>query len=562
MSVPRSVPFPCRLAAVGLGLAMLAAPPHVFAQEQSALRLVAEAREATDERDWGRAAVLWDSVTRANPTRAEYWGRLARAKRESGDYAAAIAALEREGSLGGRAAPDITFDIARSHGAAGRPGESLRWLERAYETGLRHHRTARSDTAFAALRRDARYRALAGLVDSAEVSRVEGWRTDVRFLARSLEYIHYDLFDNVSPEVFSAFVDRLIQDIPRLSDRQIVVRLMRLTRMAGDAHTNLFPEHVFRSTREGVPATFFKYADGLYVQSASAAHGALVGREVVAVAGRDPIAVLDSVGQIVSRDNPMWVDLTAANLISFPQILEGLGLAPSPARLELTVRDDGGPDETVVLQVTPGPPDSSWVDVWPDHLLRGRTPQLRYWFEELPELGAAYFQFNLVFNDSEEPLPDFLDRMFAELDARGVGRLIIDLRENRGGNVFLADKLLHHLISRPRFHEPGSLYVIAGRKTFSAAMYTAAQMERHLDPIFVGEPTGSRPNFVGETVYIRLPYSGLEPSISNLYWQGTHGADNRTWIGPHLYAPPSIEHLREGSDPALEAIRVDIRGRE
>ncbi len=548
--------LPLLFGALGLSICGVAS-----AQERPVSALVAEATTASNERRWAEAAELWEALTVENPTRASYWTRLARARRGAGDFEGAIEALTIESPLGGRSQYDIAFDIARSHGQAGRPQEAFEWLERAFEVGLRHHRTARTDTAFTALRDNAEYRALTGILDSASVSRTEGWRTDVRFLARSLELIHYNFFAKVDPAEFSAYVEVLVAEVPDLSDRQILTRLMRLVRFAGDAHTFLFPEYVFRSAREGISATFYKYGDDLYVQSASAAHADLVGLRVIAIENRDPAAVMDSVGQIVSRDNVMWVDLWAAHLLSFPQILEGLGLASSPAELELTVRGESGTVRTITLPVEPGAPDDTWVDVWPDHLLRGRDQQRRYWFEQVDELDATYFQFNLVFNDPEESLPDFLGRMFAELDERQVDRLIIDLRQNPGGNQFLTQPLLHHLISRPRFHRRGNLYVIIGRTTFSAAMYTAAQLELHVDPVFVGEPTGSKPNFVGETVYIRLPFSGLEPSISNLYWQGSHGADYRSWIGPHLYAPPSIESLRNGVDPALEAIRVDIESR-
>ena len=51
--------------------------------------------------------------------------------------------------------------------------------------------------------------------------------------------------------------------------------------------------------------------------------------------------------------------------------------------------------------------------------------------------------------------------------------------------------------------------------------------------IFVGEPTGSSPNFVGET---------------------SHATDVRTWIPPTLYVPETFAAFRVRRDPALEAI--------
>jgi hypothetical protein len=101
--------------------------------------------------------------------------------------------------------------------------------------------------------------------------------------------------------------------------------------------------------------------------------------------------------------------------------------------------------------------------------------------------------------------------------------------------------------------------VIIGRQTFSAAMNGAAEIERHTNAIFVGEPTGSSPNFVGETIPVNLPYSKMRGSISDLYWQSSVAMDYRTWISPLVYAPPSFVVYAANRDPAMEAIMAYAR---
>ena len=70
----------------------------------------------------------------------------------------------------------------------------------------------------------------------------------------------------------------------------------------------------------------------------------------------------------------------------------------------------------------------------------------------------------------------------------------------------------------------------------------------------VGLASAASPNFVGETVPFRLPYSGFTVNVSDLYWQTSWPMDHRTWIPPDLYAPPTFEAYAAGRDPALEAI--------
>ena len=132
-------------------------------------------------------------------------------------------------------------------------------------------------------------------------------------------------------------------------------------------------------------------------------------------------------------------------------------------------------------------------------------------------------------------------------------RIVLSLR-NRP-----ATRTSHGLIGSEKVNRHGHLFVITGRRTFSAAMNGAADIEANTEAIFVGEPTGSKPNFVGETTIFPLPCSGLKVSISSLYWQRSHAFDDRTWIAPDLRAEMSSEDYRTNRDPSMEAIHAFIR---
>ena len=79
-------------------------------------------------------------------------------------------------------------------------------------------------------------------------------------------------------------------------------------------------------------------------------------------------------------------------------------------------------------------------------------------------------------------------------------------------------------------------------------------IERETNAIFAGEPSGSRPNFTGETATFRLPYSQAIANVSDLYWQTSWPFDDRPWIAPEIYLPPTFEAYRQNRDPVLEAI--------
>ena len=163
-------------------------------------------------------------------------------------------------------------------------------------------------------------------------------------------------------------------------------------------------------------------------------------------------------------------------------------------------------------------------------------------------------QYNEVRNDPKEPLERFCARLFEYIDKHEVDKLVIDMRFNGGGNNFLNKPLVEGLMRCDKINQPGKLFVLIGRNTFSAAQCGITQIERHTRAIFAGEPSGSCPNFVGETIMLRLPYSKITTSISDLYWQNSVAMDYRTWIAPQIYVPPTFAAYRARQDPALEAI--------
>jgi hypothetical protein len=269
--------------------------------------------------------------------------------------------------------------------------------------------------------------------------------------------------------------------------------------------------------------------------------------------------MLQALDPLISQDNKMWPKFVApAGPTRNPRLLNGLGLIPEPDKMELTIRDMAGKTRTVILTAETDKVSDDWPharkDATAPEPLYLKNRRANYWFEILPEHKTVYCQYNAVADDPREPLSQFCERLFKFVNDNAVERLVIDMRWNGGGNNFLNRPLVHGLIRNNRINQRGKLFVIVGRQTFSAAMNGATDIERHTNAIFVGEPTGSSPNFVGESVGFELPYSKMRGSISDLYWQSSVAMDYRTWIAPLLYAPPSFELYRANRDPALEAI--------
>lgn len=536
------------------------------------LRALARARAATADGRWGDAAALWEEVAAANPVEGRGWAHLADACYQAQDYRRAIAAAGRVLDLGAGLPPfcafpfDAAYRIACCHALLGEREAALRWLATAFDRGYRDLARARTDPDLAALRDDLRYRDIVGLVDTTGLSRDAGWRADVALLVREVKRLGYAPFRVVPEAEFDAAVRALHDAIPRFSDARIVAELMTLLRLAGDGHTRLERGFdVVPAMRQTLPLQFYLFAEGLFVVAADPAYEDLLGAQVLRFGDRPVDELCRALDPLVSRDNEQWPNQVIPYRLRELPLLHALDLVPQPGRVDLTVHDRDGRERVATVATDERHPDI-WYDYpcpvgwrfFPETLAAPVPAYLRnmaanYWFEHLPGERAIYCQFNRVRDDPAEPLADFTARLLARAEGDGVDRLVLDLRWNNGGNTFLELPLLHGLIGSNRLNRRGALFVVVGRRTFSAAQNLASLLDRHTAAIFVGEPTGSSPNFIGETIIVELPYSKLRASISDLSWQSSWPMDYRTWLAPDLYAPPTFAAYRENRDPALEA---------
>jgi tetratricopeptide (TPR) repeat protein len=533
-----------------------------FAQESRAddfQTLLQRAQEKTRSKEQAEAAKLWAKVVELNPVEGRFWEQLARAYYDSKDYKNSIAAYEKVLELRFGYPFTAVYNIACAQALMGDKEQALKSLEKSLDMGFRDLNLVRTDTDFDSIRNDPRYKKLAALEEVSKMSRDEGWRYDLWLLSRELQRIHYDPYKYISQADFAAYVKRLHDEIPKLTDNQITVSFMKLMRMMGDGHTQIRPAGAGHNPlMAGVPVEFYLFKEGLYIIAAAPEHADLVGLQVIRFGDNPVEKVFETLDSVISQDNTMWVKFIGANMMKRPAVMNGLGLIPASDRMQITVRDAEGKTRAATLIEDKSGQTNNWVTARqnaktpePLYMKNRRAP---YWFEYIPESKTVFFQYNSVQNNVDDPLPQFCDKLFKFINENAVEKLVIDMRWNSGGNNFLNRPIVQGLIRNDRINQRGKLFVIVGRQTFSAAMNGATEIERYTNAIFVGEPTGSSPNFVGESIRVNLPYSKMQGSISDLYWQSSVAMDYRTWIAPLLYAPPSFELYKANRDPAMEAI--------
>jgi hypothetical protein len=340
------------------------------------------------------------------------------------------------------------------------------------------------------------------------------WNNDLTHLANEVPKLHPNPYHVTARDTYVAEIEKLRKRAPELAPHEVIVEMTRIVALIGDGHTRLTlpldpaagffqghsktdppkdPSLIFRA----IPQRFTIEDDGLFTTD---------GRRVTRIGRMSAAEAIAAVLPVAHGDNEWQKRQVVAGYLSLREVLHARGVIETPGDVPLELEGEAKP-------IAP-PPTELW-----SYRVQG---------------DAMIFELNEVANGKTETLAQFAARVFEAVETQPVNKLIIDLRNNYGGNNSLNRSVLHGIIRARKLQQPGSLFVLIGRRTFSAAMMLVTDLERHTNAIFVGEPTGGSPNGYGDSRRIKLPDSGLTVRVSTLYWQKSDPRDKRTALEPHV----------------------------
>jgi len=125
------------------------------------------------------------------------------------------------------------------------------------------------------------------------------------------------------------------------------------------------------------------------------------------------------------------------------------------------------------------------------------------------------------------------------------------MRENRGGSSTILNPLIKE-VKKSSFNQPGNLYVIIGKDTFSSAILNAISLREETKANFIGEATGGEPNHYGEVKQFKLPNSQITIRYSTKYFHWLDEDVNT--LQPDKMIEETFAAYRSGTDPVLEWI--------
>jgi len=389
------------------------------------------------------------------------------------------------------------------------------------------------------------------------------WQQDLQYFHDHAAEVHRNLFHDMKPAQFDAAVADLQKQVPTLSRNQIIVGLMRIVAMIDDGHS-----HIPFDASEGfhhLPIRLWQFSDGLYVVAGDKKYAEIVGGRVVRFGNTPVDEVLKAASTIAPHDNAMTIKARVQYSLTFPEVLNGLGVIGDPSHVPITVTKDG---KEITASIEPESFDyyrdrhdfalpAGWVDACDPSApvpLWQRHPDDLYWFDYDPKEKLLYVQYNAVQQKKDESIADFFARVMAFANSHPVDKFVLDLRQNGGGNNYFNLPIIHDFIRSDAVNQPGKLFTIIGRQTFSAAGNLTNEMRINTNTMFVGEPSGFRPNMYGDPAALILPNSKIKVMLSTLWWQDNDPRDNRPWQAPDLAVESSFADYRAGRDPVLEVV--------
>lgn len=410
----------------------------------------------------------------------------------------------------------------------------------------------------------------------------EQWLEDLEFVVEKLKSNHPNLYYKINRTKFDSVVEESRNKIDQSkSDIECYFAIKKIIAIIEDGHTGLLENGIFNLLDLRFPLRVDEFTDGVYITVISKEHELFLGSRVIAIDGKPIANVLTTIEKIASNDNEFGRKYWALNGISFARILYGLKMIDNTDHIELELITRKGKQTKLMLpsilddtnieygwstRLNIGPtkgeyasPSDKLGDKSPLHFKNQGNRIKYYWFEHLVDERAIYFQFNQVMNqpNNNETFGQFSQRLWNYIDqnAENINKFIIDLRYNNGGNGLMILPFLNQIIKREYISKKGSLYVISGKRTHSAASIFMNELAVHTHAIFVGEPDGCGADlFSDNRLAGNLPNSGFPLWIASLQFTRRFPVNNSEYFMPHFPAQLSSHDYFNGIDPAMDLI--------
>ena len=429
--------------------------------------------------------------------------------------------------------------------------------------------------------------------------------SDLETLRNTLQTAHYDVYAYTSEKDFKKTYERLKASVHRdsLSLLETVNLYQRLTSIVKNGHTEInFPAQSYIAYAQNGGTLFpleiaFENGKALVRKNWSDNKEIEVGTEILSINDLSISEIMERIYPQVSAERTYFKN-AKIELYSFPRYYwQVFGQQDT---FEVKLFSDGTAQTHTLNAI-------GVIEDYESKRTEIIAPELKLDF-----IGPVAYLNPGGFGGDEEKYRQFIDSAFTVINENKSKNLIIDLRNNPGGNdsfsdymvSYIADKefkwnsnftlktsniLKEHarknndttsaywqsVLSRgdgeiyeydfepyqPQAVEKrfkGDVYVLINRQSHSQAAVTAAQIQDYDFGTIVGEETAEYPSLYASIFQFKLPETGIPVNISKGFITRVNGSVREEGVIPDIFIK---DHLLDENDEILDGIINIIKGK-
>ncbi|WP_318311808.1 S41 family peptidase [Flagellimonas crocea] len=425
---------------------------------------------------------------------------------------------------------------------------------------------------------------------------------DLVFLKESLAEAHYNLYAYTPKSQFDKNYNLIKQGIQKdsFSLLEATSIFQKVISKANNGHTEInFPGTSYGQYANSGGTLFpleiaFENGKSLIRKNWSSNTDIKIGAEILSINGTAMSEILSKINPLLSAERPYFKN-AKIELYSFPRLYwQAYG---KQDRFEVTIRSNGVTKTYLVDAIA---------------LIEGyemKRNELIDSDRKLEFIGKSAYLKPGNFSGNEEEYRQFIDSAFGQIIERKSKNLIVDLRNNGGGDDSYSDYLVSYVANRPfKWHssfklktskflkehvrkkydttstfwqsilnhkngeafdydfeprEPqppskrfvGNLYVLVNRQSHSQAAVTAAQIQDYHFGTIVGEETGEYPTLYASQFQYALPNTKITVNVSKGYTIRVNGSTKKEGVVPDIRIQ---DHLLDEKDEILNGLLQTI----
>ncbi len=384
---------------------------------------------------------------------------------------------------------------------------------------------------------------------------IDKWKQDLEQLREELPKKHLNLYFGQSEESFFCSIDKLKMELESgdLDHFVVIARIAEMISAFKDAHTTLYiPGKWF------LPFDFYWFDEGIYIVGGGNSYRALLGCRITHINNLEIKEVISRLKTVISYENESFLKSQLPKYIKVAEVLYGLDIIDGLKELSIGVEyGDGIISEIMIKTYTTQ--ELSVDRLWVDNLLDCEIPLYRrkrdenYWSHHLVDENTLYINYNCCKNMKSTGVKVFFDGVLEDINRLKVSKVVVDLRNNFGGNSRLLEPFILELKKWVLEDNIRRVFTIIGRDTFSSALLNAYSLKNDVGAILIGEPSGGKPNCYGEVLYIELLNSKLRIRYSTKYYDIIED-DSQESLFPDIKFEVKFDNFIRCKDPVMDYI--------